>query len=311
MTKRRKQRIRETVMTSLAFARMQADLYAIEAAIRDNAIKAAEESESDTGAEKTPISVVRKFWSTLKTEINNSLKKISAPELEAKKGRAQAALTAFKEAHAEKDLALGNDPEALKEYIDKHLFKRDSDGRDRLTFALMYAIDDKHGYECPEESLEVVSEILFGNHKRLGVLYSQFRRNFVALNRICPSEFERGLLLGSLASGSPITAVVSGTVALMYYIVGGARAKASYDKLSAVEAYTSLAFGLTLIEATKDNVSADTLKAMVDEQLGHISSIRADAQYVWTVEGERISECRDKIEACDRAYTRLNEILGV
>ena len=46
----------------------------------------------------------------------------------------------------------------------------------------MYAIDDKHEYQRPEESLEFVSEIFFDDPKRLGVLYSQFSENYIRLN---------------------------------------------------------------------------------------------------------------------------------
>ena len=313
MTKRKRNRIRQTIITNLTYARMQGDLFAIDAAIRDNDTKIMQNSAaSESQAED--MGAFKKIWNGIKTEIGNSLKKMNAMELAAKRDRAQTALNSFKSAHTEKELRLGNDPELLRGYMEKTVFKDDRDGRGRLAFALMYVIDDKHEYQRPEESLEFVSEILFGDSKRLGALYSKFTENYVALNKSCYTEFERGLGvgigLGGLATFSILPAAVSGAVALIRYICGEVNARESCEKLTAGEAYTTLAFGLTLIEASIGKASDDTVRDMIDEQLEHIDSIRADAEYTWTAERSFVDECRERIAACDRAFKRLTEIIG-
>ena len=313
MTKRKRNRIRQTIITNLTYARMQGDLLAIEAAIRDNDAKAKEEER--TAAESMQeMTLWQKFWNGVKAEYRNSLKRISAIELADKRERATRDLDAFKSAHSEKELRLGADPEALKKYMEKMLFKKDGDGRDRLAFALIYAIDDKHAYQFPAESLEFVSEIFFDDPKRLGALYSKFTENYVALNKSCYTEFERGLGvgigLGGLATFSILPAAVSGAVALIRYICGEVNARESCEKLTAGEAYTTLAFGLTLIEASIGKASDETVRDMIDEQLEHIDSIRADAEYTWTAERNSVDECRERIAACDRAFKRLTEIIG-
>lgn len=313
MTKRRRQKIRQKIMTNLTYARMQGDLLAIEAAIRDNDAKAKEEER--TAAESMQeMSLWRKFWNGVKTEISNSLKRISAIELADKRERAKMELDTFKSAHSKKELRLGSDPEALKKYMEKMLFKKDGDGRGRLAFALIYAIDDKHGYQFPAESLEFVSEIFFDDPKRLGVLYSQFTENYICLNRNSFNDFERGLGigigLGGLSAFSVLPAAISGAVAFINYVLGVANAGEECEKLTSGEAYTTLAFGLTLIEASKGKVSDEAMREMIDEELSHISNIRSDAEYTWTAEKDAVEECREKIEMCDKAFKRLTEIIA-
>lgn len=311
MTRRRRNKIRQQIITNLTYARMQGDLLAIDAAIRDNDTKMMQSGAAESQGQAT--GAFRKFWNGIKREIGNSLKKMSAMELASDRDRAQMDLNAFKSVHTPKELKLGDDPEALKKYMEKMLFKNDKDGRGRLAFALMYAIDDKHEYQRPDESLEFVSEIFFDDPKRLGVLYSQFSENYIRLNSNIFDDFDRGLSvgvgLGGLAALSVIPAAISGAVALINYIFSANNAHNNLGKLSAGEAYTTLAFGLTLIEASIGKVPDDVMRDMIDEQLERISNIRSDAEYTWTAEKNSVEECREKIEMCARAFKRLTEII--
>jgi hypothetical protein len=77
------------------------------------------------------------------------------------------------------------------------------------------------------------------------------------------------------------------------------------DEINAV-----LAFYLTLIGEMREQNEA-TKRQMVDELLGKVDNIRADAEYKWFVEGDNAPECKKKIELCDLTIVRLGKILGI
>lgn len=303
--RRKREKIRERIIDNLTLCRLEGDLLAVEAAIRDSAPRSA----------STEGSAARRFFDGLKTEIDNTLRRFHTAELSVDKERAKNALAAFRAGHKAEELELAKDSDAFAKYINKHLFKNDRDGRGRLAFALMFAIDGKdREYQFPKESLEVVSEILFDDPKKLGRLYAQYESNFIKLHTGGLSDFEIGLGIGSGLGGalalSLLPFTVTGAATLISYILKRRSAKQALASLSATEAYTTLAFGLTLIEAS-EGVSESDKKEMADELLERISNIRADAEYKWAVEGESVPECREKIRACELAFKRLTEILGV
>ena len=299
--KRKRERIKKTIIDNLTLCRLEGDLLAVEASIRDYAPKAASE-------EANPI---KRFINGIINDISNTARSYMSKELAVDRERAQKALKDFRDAHDPKDLELSKDTAAFKKYIDKQLFKNDKDGRGRLAFALMFAIDGKgHEYQCPADSLEVVSEILFDDPKRIAKLYSQYEKNFLKINNNV-GEFERGFGLGTGIGGalalSILPATVTGAYSILSYIWNKHTAKQTLKDISPSEAYTTLAFSLTLLEASKGERD---VRDMADELLEKISNIRADAEYTIAIERVNVSTCREKIRTCELAFERLTQIMG-
>lgn len=299
--KKKKKQIRQNIIDNLTLCRLEGDLLAVEAAIRDNAPKSANE---EGGAFK-------RFINGVITDINNTFRKQNVEELSVDKARAQEALRVFRAAHSEKGLEISRDTEKFGKYIDKHLFKKDRDGLGKLSFALMFALDDKENeYQCPEESLEVVSEILFDDSKRLGRLYNHYRKNYEAIHQMWPSEAEGIKGFGRALALAIMPLCVSGVLAAVSYAKHKKATREAIKNMTLNETNASLAFYLTLIEEMK-GADEGKKKEMVDELLTRVSNIRSDAEYKWYVEGLDVPECKGKIELCDMTLKRLGQILGM
>ena len=244
-------------------------------------------------------------------DIGNSFRRQNVQELSVEKAKAEEALKAFRAAHDEKDLEISQDTEKFGKYIDKHLFKKDKDGLSRLSFALIFALDGRNNeYQCPEESLEVVSEILFDDSNRLGRLYSRYRKNYEAIHQQWPSEATGIKGVGRVLALAIMPLCVSGIFATVSYAMHKKAAKEAFKNMTLNETNASLAFYLTLIEEMK-NADESKKKEMVDELLTKVSNIRSDAEYKWYVEGLEIPECKAKIELCNMTLGRLGHILGI
>ena len=299
--KRKKEKIKQNILDNLTLCRLKGDLLAVEASIRDNAPKSEPEEEGGT---------FKRIFNGIINEINNAARTINTRELSTDKEKAKTAVNAFRAKYSENELRLSEDIEAFKKYIDKQLFKKDRDGLGRISFALMFALDDKgHEYQYPEESLEFVSEIIFDDHKRLGDLYARFKNNYISLDASTRSELKgvRKLFSTIALSLSPMR--ISGVSTFSNYVLNKLGLRDALKSMTPGEAGTTLAFYLTLLE---EIIKADESKKKeaVDELLGKIDNIRADAEYKWFVEGDSIPDCQKKIEICDLAIARLGKILG-
>jgi hypothetical protein len=274
---------------------------AVEASIRENAPRSAE----DEGGR------VKKFINGIINEINNAARAMTVRELSVDKEKAKEAIASFTAAHSSSDLRLADNTDEFRKYINSKLFKKDKDGLARLSFALRFALDERNQqYQCPEESLEVVSEILFDDHKKLGKLYSDYQANYHSLHKTWPSDLEgmRGVCGIFAAALLPIQ--VTGIYTLVSYLLYKQGAKDAFKNMSPDEINAVLAFYLTLIGEMRGQNEA-TKRQMVDELLGKVDNIRADAEYKWFVEGDNAPECKKKIELCDLTIVRLGKILGI
>ena len=301
---------KQTVIDNLKLCRLEGDLLAVEAAIRDNAPKSNVTAE-DGGTLKR----IMNGMSGIITEIGNAARTFTVRELSVDREKAKEAIKNFREEHKDCDFSLSENIGELRKYIDNSLFKNDKDGLGRTAFALVFAIDDRNTeYQCPEESLEVVSEILFDSPKKLGNLYSVYKNNFAKINKPFGGEFENGLGIGASIGGAlalslmPIS--VTGAAAIVGYLLNKKATAESLKTMSPGEMKATLAYRLTIIEAS-DFIDEDKKKEMIDELLEDISNIRSDAEYKRFVEGCNIPESKDKIQTCDLALARLGKILGV
>ena len=304
--KRKKERIRQNIIDNLTLCRLEGDLLAVEAAIRDNAPKA--EAEVEGGR-------IKKFVSGLMTELGNAVRAANVRELSVDKEKAIEAVSAFRASHTDSNLELSKNTEEFKAYITKHLFKVDKDGLGRLSFALMFAIDERNlEYQCPEESLEVVSEILLDEPKKLGRLYSSYKTNYIKIHKPFPDDIESAVGLGTGIGGalalSLMPMVVTGAIAALGLLMNRVAVGEAFNKMSPDEMKAVLAMRLTLIEHTRELATAKR-KDMIDALLGEVANIRQDSEYRLYVEGVNIPECRERIETCNLTLARLGKILGV
>lgn len=300
---RKKERIQKKVMDNLTYCRLEGDLLAVEASIRDNAPK-------EIRYEGSKIKI---FIGKIINDINNAAKRYNTVCLSQDKEKAKAALDAFLKEHSEKELKLSGDAEELRKYIDKKLFKKDKGGLSRMSFALLFAINDRNNeYQCPEESLEVVSEILFNDPKTLGKLYALYKNNYMKIS-VGSSEIEKGFGLGmgfgGIIAASLLPLGVTGTIGLIDYLFGKKRANLAFSNMSTNETNATLALYLTLIEAAE--VSDDKRKEMIDELLTRVSNMRSDAEYKRYVEKQNADESKQKIATCELALRRLGSIIGI
>lgn len=302
--KRKKEKIKQNIIDNLTLCRLEGDLLAVEAAIRDHSPKITPESDGR----------IRHFINEIITKISNRIKKINTQELSVKKEKAQNALWDFRSAHSADDFKISKDADEFRKYIDRMLFKKDPDGIQKLSFALIFAIDENsREYQYPEESLEVISEILFDDCKRLGRLYKRYKNNFEKTHHSLPGDFEAGLNLGSglgsVLALSVLPVCVTGLITLVNYVRKKKETNIAFKNLSASETNATFAFYLTLIEEFV-NGDQEKLKEMTDELLKKLDNVRADAEYKWFVEGVNIPDCKKKIEVCDLTLARLGDILG-
>lgn len=302
MTKRRKARIKQNIMDNLTLCRLKGDLFAVEANVREVPHKTIPNDDGNR---------VKKFFNGILNEITNATKSFTAEkEIKYDRDKAQNAIKSFRMAHDQKELAISEKPEEFKKYMDKHLFKKDADGLGRISFALVFAIDERnHEYQCPEESLEVVSEMIFDDAKRLGKLYSIYKNNYVKLQKTFPTDLESGIgaSIGNVLTKLP--ASMAGMLSRVGMAINQKATNKALANMSANETNSLLAFRLTLIEVTKD-LGEQKRKELINNMLEYIGNIRSDAEYRWYVEKDNIADCRDKIESCNLAIARLGKIVG-
>ena len=307
MCKRKREKIRQNILHNLTLCRLNGDLLAVEAAIRDNAPKVVE-PEADGNRFK-------KFVTGIVNELGNKARAANVRELSVDKEAAEDAIKSFRTAHSEYDLSLSEDTEKFKEYITKKLFKKDPNGLGRLSFGIMFALDERNQiYQCPGESLEVVSEILFDDPKKLGTLYALYKNNFAKIHKSSLSDAEGAIRISNGFGGTVLVATmplcVTGAIAVMGHIADKRNVRAAFANLCMTDMNAFLAFRLTLIEATRE-LDEEKRKEIIDAFLGEISRIRSDAEYKMYVEKVNIPECREAIETCDLTLNRLAKIIGV
>ena len=101
--KKKRDKIRQNIIDNLTLCRLQGDLLAVEADIRDNAPKTANE---EGGAFK-------KFVNVVITDIGNSFRRNNVEQLSVDRAKAQNQLKAFRAAHSEKEFEISRDTDSF------------------------------------------------------------------------------------------------------------------------------------------------------------------------------------------------------
>ncbi|MBQ8319355.1 MAG: hypothetical protein IJX81_00570 [Clostridia bacterium] len=280
----------------LTYIRLQGDVYAIEAAMVDNRPEAAPMEEEGKG-------VLKKLWNMISREVKNEVRKSAVQELTGDRQAALSALSEFESGLSAKELAFAKEPLRLKKFLEKKLFKKDEYGVKRVGFALAFMIEDGGEYRFAEESLQVVSELLFDDPNKMEGLGGALYRNYAALGG--ENAGEDGAVYQSVVA--PVWLVE--TVELLSTLVG--EKERSLKKLSGGELSTLLAARLTVLSELSGKMPEEKFKTVVDEYLRYVGDLRADAEYRWFVERTDAALSQAKIRLCDLCLNRLGKILGV
>ncbi len=299
----KQEKLEKLIVINLTYIRLQADALAIEAEIADNQPVALDESQNP----------FKKFVGKITTGIQNGVRRSSVQELTVEKGATMDAIKAFEEGHTDKQLVLSKSPEKLTAVMQKKLFKKDTYGLKKISFALKYMLGDGNVYARPDESLQVLSEILFDDPNVMGKLQAEFIENFEAVrcnSTVAPAlgnAIERGI--NAVVSFSQSALGATGFRPFVKYARD--RKRENTQKLPVTELEGVLALRLTIVQEAKKCLPDGKLNELVEGFLARLSDLRADAEYKRFVEKLDTPTCKTAVATCELCIARLAQILGV
>ena len=288
---KKQEKIKNLCMANLTYCRLKADLAAVELEIAGNG----------PVAEMDENNFFKKIFNKAKTVIDNEIRKKTTEELAKDKVAAKTELARFKGQYSDKQLTLAGDSLKLKNVLNKALFKKDENGLERLNFALSLLLDDRYTYQRPAQSLQIVSHILFDDECYMQDLFDTLYKNFKYLhNTVIPSVNELLSLAPSL-----------GNVSLQSFINRSKQRnfKSSLEQLSTDQVGAILAIKLTVVDKAKETLSHEEWENLVDETLGFISDVRADAEYKKVFTTEDLLAAETVFTLCALAVNRLAELV--
>ena len=286
---REENRLKKLIVDNLTYCRLCADLAAIEA----------EMEESKPLPQTEAGGFWRKLYNKTVMPVHNSLRKLTADELEKEAYAAKAERKRFEEEHTEKDLTLSQDPDKLKTLIYKKLLKKDGSLLKRTSLALAIIMDDRYVYQRPEQSLQAVSSILFDDPAYMQNLYDALCENFKRI---------QGDLLPTMDVLSYLPSL--GSVGLRSLLNRGKkqRFKATLTRLSTSQVGALFATKLTALQKAKEITPADKWNDLADDTLKYIQNVRADAEYKFVFDVIDGGVADEICALCVRAVERLAEI---
>ncbi len=296
---------KKLVAKNLIYIRLKSDLEAIERDINNN-----QPVEKEAGG-----NAIVKFINGIATDVANSVRRKAVSELSVEKKVAVDNLTAFEKENDAKDLELAGDLEKLKNYINKELFKKDAYGIQRMQFALSLMLDNSREYVRKEDSLEVVSKVLFDDEGYMNVLFNAFEQNYYGIQKKTVDELKAGMLLGagvwSLVTGSLLPIGLGGMATLVKHVISRKEQKENFQTLTKDELQAFLAMKLTIIEETRTRLPENVKNDLIDDLLKYVSNLRGDAEYEWLIEKMDVPTNKEKIELCNLTVERLSVVVGI
>lgn len=306
MNAKRQMKIEDKVITNLDYLRLKADVYAVEALIRDSSPTAEQESEQSKDD----------FWSKIINGVKGIFKKeISAKkveDLQKQEAEAKQALVVFESLHTKKHLKLSENQEKFKAYINKKLFKKDKNGLKRIRFALSYMILSGGEYQCEDDSLMAVSEILFNSPERCVELRNSLVTNY---NKISVSDEETYSLSKEFYWNSEETGLkglfknILRTFNHLSEIARHGDDGFTVKAISPNQMKSLFATELTLIEEGAKILEDADFKKSVKELLAKVAKLRAESEYAWLVDKTDSDESKEKVDLCNEVLSRLAEIV--
>ncbi len=302
---KKRQNERELIEACLRKIRLEADLLAVEARLRECEPKEA----------KKEGTFFRKIVDNVAVTLGNEVRRVNTVELSTKREKARSAINTFCEENASLDLSLSESYDKLRDHMDKHLFKKDKSGLEKRAFALSLILTDKHEYMMQTDSLEAVSEAIFDDKDVLPRIKESYEENYSALlkkyNRDYSGGFLAGVAFGSVFSVSVIPVIFTGTFTLIERALIRQNAKKAICELNPAEMRAMLALDLTLVSEARRTLPDEKLSELIDELLVKVQNLRSDAEYKRFAERADISASVETKELCDLALEQLARIIGV
>ncbi len=306
-TKKKYLNNRALIVKNLTYLRLKTDLASIEAEMEDNQPIQKENSRN----------IITKVISSITTEVANNLRRKTTQELSVEKKTALENLQEFERVNDLKELSLSADGEKFKAFINKELFKKDKYNLGKNQFALSLMLTDKNRYLRADDSLRVVSSILFNDEGYMSELYQKFSQNFFAIQKV--ENPEKKLLLPIFAASSFIFGAfdaiiytgILGIASLVRRIENKKLMKEALENLKPSELQASLALKLTQIELSRALMPKAEWKNLIDDLLRLTSNFRSDCEYEWLIEQLDAKANMEKIEVLNLTIKRLSHIIGI
>lgn len=286
--------IKGIAVANLTYCRLNADLAAVELEL----------TNSQPVQETTSAHWWKKMLQIVRNAMDNELRKKTSEDLLKEKSKAEAELARFESEHDFKKLSLSERPAKLKSFLNKKLFKKDRYGLNKIRFALALILDDRYGYQRPEQSLQIVSDILFDDPKYIQGLYDALYKNFEALHTpLLPTVDD---LLFAIIPSTMNVSIQAWLNKRKQRRFQTTVQRLSYDQIGAV-----LAIKLTVAQTAKPLLPQSEWEILIDSTLKEIADIRADAEYE-RVFGLKPADVAEEIfSLCTLSIERLAELVNL
>ncbi len=306
-TKKKYLNNRALIVKNLTYLRLKTDLASIEDEMEDNQPIQKENSRN----------IITKVISSITTEVANNLRRKTTQELSVEKKTALENLQEFERANDLKELSLSADTEKFKVFINKELFKKDRFNLAKNQFALSLMLTDKNRYLRADDSLRVISSILFDDEGYMAELYEKFSQNFFAIQKV--ENPEKKLLLPIFAASSFIFGAfdaiiqtgILGIASLIRRAENKKLMKTALETLKPSELQASLALKLTQIELSRALMPKAEWKNLIDDLLRFVGNFRSDCEYEWLIEQLDAKANMEKIEVLNLTIKRLSHLIGI
>ncbi len=287
---REQNKIKKIIADNLTYCRLRADIAAIEIEIAENTpLPQTDESN-----------FFKKAFNKARVRLHNGLRKLTVDELEKEAVAAKAELKRFESEHTQKQLSLAKNPEKLGAFINKKAFKRDKYGLNRNSLALALIMDDRYVYQRPEQSLQILSDILYNDPAYMQGLYDALYENFKRVQGdVLPSLDGLIFLIPSLGNAGLKSLLNRGKKK---------RFKASLERLSTSQVGALFAAKLTCVQKAKAVMPANEWNDLVDDTLKVIQNVRADAEYKFVFDHIDGGVADQICALCVHAVERLAEL---
>ncbi len=306
-TKKRAQKARVAIMKNLTYIRLKTDVAVIEQEMEDN-----QPVQKENGK-----NIFQRVISSITTEVANNIRRQATQDLSGEKKIALENLQNFEKAIDLKELALSSDLNKFKAYVKKELFPKDKYNLQKNQFALSLILTDKNAYLRADDSLRVISDILFDDETYMQELYAKFSDNFFKIQKIDNPEKKLIIPVFSLSSFlfGPFDALfhsgIMGIASLIRYSKNKKIMKEELSNLKPSELQAGLALKLTQIEVSRSIMPKTDWKNLIDDLLRYVSNFRSDAEYEWLIENLDANANMEKIEVLNLTIKRLSRIVGI
>ena len=173
---------------------------------------------------------------------------------------------------------------------------------EKLHFALSLLLDDRYTYQRPEQSLQILSDLLFDEALYMPELYEALCENFKRLHNGALPTLDELLSLAPNLGNVSLQSLINRHKQRKY--------KAKLRALTGDQLGALLAIKLTVVQKAKALLPKAEWETLTDETLKFIDDLRADAEYGWVFGHTDESVAEETFALCQLCVARLAEIVA-